>query len=169
MAALQGIIRCQLLEGQLEEAEQQLGFLVDIEASLENKSVRAMQHLAARICSPVTQELSYLGALLSAKRQQASDTVIAKLDQAADTFAFSHKYTHFDLTLYNIRHLGVLELHAFTEAFIKTADPDLMLEMVKLYLDYGPNEAPQGQTTSPILQKANVGHIRLIDHQPFMC
>lgn len=38
--ALQGIIRCQLLEGQLEEAEQQIGFLNDIQSSLEDKSVR---------------------------------------------------------------------------------------------------------------------------------
>ena len=39
VAAVQGIIRCQLLEGQLEEAEQQIGFLVEIESSLENKAV----------------------------------------------------------------------------------------------------------------------------------
>lgn len=58
-------------------------------------------------------------------------------------------------------HLATIETHAFTEAFIQVVDPTFMIDIVKLYLEYGPNECPQGQTTAPILQKANVSATEL--------
>jgi hypothetical protein len=41
VTALTGVIHCQLLEGQLEEAEQQLEFLTEIQSSITANSVQS--------------------------------------------------------------------------------------------------------------------------------
>ncbi|KAK2186994.1 hypothetical protein NP493_181g04009 [Ridgeia piscesae] len=68
VAALTGIIRCQLLEGQLEDASQQLEFLSEIQHSIGMSS-----------------ELSYMSGILAMKQYQPSDKVTALFDQALET------------------------------------------------------------------------------------
>ncbi|XP_042192463.1 tetratricopeptide repeat protein 21B [Callorhinchus milii] len=66
--ALTGIIKCQLIEGQLEDAEQQLEFLKEIQQSIGKSG-----------------ELSYLRAVLAVKKQKGQDEVINLLNDAVDT------------------------------------------------------------------------------------
>ena len=66
---LVGIIRCQLFDGLVEEAEQQLDFLMEIQSSIGSKS-----------------ELLYLSALLAQKKLAPVDSVLSKLDQAVDLY-----------------------------------------------------------------------------------
>ena len=61
-----GIIHCQILEGQLEDAAQQLEFLAEVRASLGK-----------------LPELLYLEALLSHHQGQPQSEVVAKLEEAA--------------------------------------------------------------------------------------
>ena len=61
-----GIIHCQILEGQLEDAAQQLEFLGEVRASLGKLS-----------------DLLYLEALLAHHRHQPQCEVAAKLEEAA--------------------------------------------------------------------------------------
>ena len=61
-----GIIHCQILEGQLEDAAQQLEFLGEVRASLGK-----------------LPELLYLEALLSHHQGQPQSEVVAKLEEAA--------------------------------------------------------------------------------------
>ncbi|XP_078408432.1 tetratricopeptide repeat protein 21B isoform X2 [Cetorhinus maximus] len=65
--ALTGIIRCQLIEGQLEDAEQQLEFLNEIQQSIGKSG-----------------ELSFLRAVLAVKKQKGQDEVIHLLNDAVD-------------------------------------------------------------------------------------
>ncbi|XP_064419793.1 tetratricopeptide repeat protein 21B [Latimeria chalumnae] len=68
ICALTGIIRCQLIEGQLEDAEQQLEFLNEIQQSIGKSG-----------------ELSYLRAVLAVKRNRGQEEVINLLNDAVDT------------------------------------------------------------------------------------
>ncbi|KAL4636202.1 tetratricopeptide repeat protein 21B [Arapaima gigas] len=68
ISALTGIIRCQLIEGHFEDAEQQLEFLTEIQQSI-GKSV----------------ELLYLRAVLAAKKHRSVEEVSALLNDAVDT------------------------------------------------------------------------------------
>ena len=45
VVALTGVIHCQLLEGQLEDAEQQLEFLNEIQASVGQSAVRTLSFM----------------------------------------------------------------------------------------------------------------------------
>lgn len=65
--ALNGIIQCQLIGDQLEDAESQLEFLKEIQASIGK-----------------TAELSYLRALLASKKNEGTDEIVALLDEAVD-------------------------------------------------------------------------------------
>ncbi|XP_032880066.1 tetratricopeptide repeat protein 21B isoform X1 [Amblyraja radiata] len=66
--AVTGIIRCQLIKGQLEDAEQQLDFLNEIQQSIGKSA-----------------ELSYLCAVLAVKKHKRQDEVINLLNDAVDT------------------------------------------------------------------------------------
>ncbi|XP_030344690.1 tetratricopeptide repeat protein 21B isoform X2 [Strigops habroptila] len=66
--ALTGIIRCQLIQGQLEDAEQQLEFLNEIQQSIGKSG-----------------ELSFLRAVLAMKKQKRQEEVIALLNDVLDT------------------------------------------------------------------------------------
>jgi tetratricopeptide repeat protein 21B len=64
--ALAGIIHCQILQGQLEEAEQQLEFLNEVRSSLGK-----------------VPELLYLGALLASAQRKSSQEIVSLIDEAA--------------------------------------------------------------------------------------
>ncbi|XP_061199524.1 tetratricopeptide repeat protein 21B isoform X2 [Neopsephotus bourkii] len=66
--ALTGIIRCQLIQGQLEDAEQQLEFLNEIQHSIGKSG-----------------ELSFLRAVLAMKKQKRQEEVTALLNDVLDT------------------------------------------------------------------------------------
>uniref|UniRef100_A0A8D0L119 Tetratricopeptide repeat domain 21B n=1 Tax=Sphenodon punctatus TaxID=8508 RepID=A0A8D0L119_SPHPU len=68
VSALTGIIRCQLLEGQLEEADQQLEFLNEIQQSIGKSG-----------------EVSYLRAVLAMKKYKRQEEVINLLNDVLDT------------------------------------------------------------------------------------
>ncbi|XP_072730053.1 tetratricopeptide repeat protein 21B isoform X5 [Ciconia boyciana] len=68
VSALTGIIRCQLIQGQLEDAEQQLEFLNEIQQSIGKSG-----------------ELSFLHAVLAMKKHKRQEEVIALLNDVLDT------------------------------------------------------------------------------------
>uniref|UniRef100_A0A8C0BSC9 Tetratricopeptide repeat domain 21B n=1 Tax=Buteo japonicus TaxID=224669 RepID=A0A8C0BSC9_9AVES len=68
VSALTGIIRCQLMQGQLEDAEQQLEFLNEIQQSIGKSG-----------------ELSFLRAVLAMKKRKRQEEVIALLNDVLDT------------------------------------------------------------------------------------
>ncbi|XP_008061219.1 tetratricopeptide repeat protein 21B [Carlito syrichta] len=72
ISALIGFIRCQLIEGQLQDADQQLEFLSEIQQSIEKSA-----------------ELTYLHAVLAIKKNKRQEEVINLLNNVLDTH-FSH-------------------------------------------------------------------------------
>ncbi|XP_062313935.1 tetratricopeptide repeat protein 21B [Osmerus eperlanus] len=68
VSALTGMIGCQLMEGHLEDAEQQLEFLTEIQQSIGKSA-----------------ELLYLRAVLAVKRRRPQDEVSTLLNEAVDT------------------------------------------------------------------------------------
>uniref|UniRef100_A0A8C3VG32 Tetratricopeptide repeat protein 21B n=1 Tax=Catharus ustulatus TaxID=91951 RepID=A0A8C3VG32_CATUS len=68
VSALTGIIRCQLIQGQLEDAEQQLEFLNEIQQSIGKSG-----------------ELSFLHAVLAMKKRKRQEEVFALLNDVLDT------------------------------------------------------------------------------------
>ncbi|XP_040004915.1 tetratricopeptide repeat protein 21B isoform X1 [Xiphias gladius] len=68
VSALTGIIRCQLIEGHLEDAEQQLEFLTEIQQSIGKSG-----------------ELLYLRAVLAGKKRRPQEEVTNLLNDAVDT------------------------------------------------------------------------------------
>ncbi|OCT63545.1 hypothetical protein XELAEV_18044641mg [Xenopus laevis] len=68
VSALTGIIRCQLIEGHLQDADQQLEFLMEIQQSIGKSG-----------------ELSYLRAVLAMKKQKKQEEVIHLLNDVLDT------------------------------------------------------------------------------------
>nr|XP_006124853.1 tetratricopeptide repeat protein 21B isoform X4 [Pelodiscus sinensis] len=68
VSALTGIIRCQITEGQLEDADQQLEFLNEIQQSIGKSG-----------------ELSFLRALLAMKKHQKQEEVIHLLNDVLET------------------------------------------------------------------------------------
>uniref|UniRef100_A0A8C6SQ89 Tetratricopeptide repeat protein 21B n=1 Tax=Neogobius melanostomus TaxID=47308 RepID=A0A8C6SQ89_9GOBI len=68
VAALTGIIHCQLIEGQLQDAEQQLEFLTEIQQSIGK-----------------TGDLMYLRAVLAVKKRRPAEEIIGLLNEAVDT------------------------------------------------------------------------------------
>ncbi|XP_005393347.1 PREDICTED: tetratricopeptide repeat protein 21B [Chinchilla lanigera] len=68
ISALTGFIRCQLMDGQLQEADQQLEFLSEVQQSMEKSA-----------------ELIYLNAVLAVKKNKRSEEVIHLLNDVLDT------------------------------------------------------------------------------------
>ncbi|XP_041120641.1 tetratricopeptide repeat protein 21B [Polyodon spathula] len=118
VSALTGIIKCQLIEGHLEEAEQQLEFLNEIQQSIGKSG-----------------ELSFLCAVLAAKKHRSQDEVIHLLNDATDT------------------HFSALQGLPLGVQYFERLNPDFLLEIVKEYIAFCPTEsASQGQPPSPQLQ-----------------
>ncbi|XP_043922881.1 tetratricopeptide repeat protein 21B-like [Protopterus annectens] len=67
--AVIGIVQCQMLGGQLEEAEQQLEFLTEVQNSIGIKS----------------GDLAYLKAVIASKRNRGEDIVVAFLKEAIES------------------------------------------------------------------------------------
>ncbi|NXX88206.1 TT21B protein, partial [Centropus bengalensis] len=68
VSAMTGVIHCQLIEGQLEDAEQQLEFLNEVQQSIGKSG-----------------ELSFLRAVLAMKKHKRKEEVIALLNDVLDT------------------------------------------------------------------------------------
>ncbi|XP_054643710.1 tetratricopeptide repeat protein 21B isoform X1 [Dunckerocampus dactyliophorus] len=68
LSALTGIIRCQLIEGRLEDADQQLEFLTEIQQSIGKSG-----------------DLLYLRALVAVKKHRPQEEVTKLLDDAVET------------------------------------------------------------------------------------
>ncbi|XP_050699357.1 tetratricopeptide repeat protein 21B-like [Eriocheir sinensis] len=81
VAALTGIISCQLLDGQVDVAEQQLEFLKEVQRSLGG--------------SP---DILYLSAVLGRMKHQPSDVILALLQEAIDNHFKSHRGMSFGST-----------------------------------------------------------------------
>ncbi|XP_027210397.1 tetratricopeptide repeat protein 21B-like isoform X1 [Penaeus vannamei] len=81
VAALTGIISCQLLEGQVDVAEQQLEFLKEVQRSLG--------------ASP---DILYLSAVLGRMKNQNPDTILALLTEAIDNHFKNHRGMAFGST-----------------------------------------------------------------------
>ncbi|XP_040213995.1 tetratricopeptide repeat protein 21B [Rana temporaria] len=118
VSALTGIIRCQIIEGQLQDAEQQLEFLMEIQQSIGKSG-----------------ELSYLRALLAMKKQKKQEDVIHLLNDVLDS--------HF--TSLQGLPLGI--------QYFERLNPDFLLEIIRAYLNFCPNQPPiPGQPASPLLK-----------------
>eukprot|EP01137_Pigoraptor_chileana_P035464 Opistho-2@29514 len=76
VSALNGIIRCQLIDGQIEDAEQQLEFLREIQTSIGKSA-----------------ELCQLSSYLAWKKNRDSQTALANLGEAIDVQVVSVKDT----------------------------------------------------------------------------
>ncbi|XP_069186237.1 tetratricopeptide repeat protein 21B isoform X2 [Procambarus clarkii] len=81
VAALTGIISCQLLDGQVDIAEQQLEFLKEVQRSLG--------------ASP---DILYLSAVLGRMKNQPSDTILGMLHEAIDNHFKNHRGMSFGAT-----------------------------------------------------------------------
>nr|DBA19793.1 TPA: hypothetical protein GDO54_015570 [Pyxicephalus adspersus] len=118
VSALTGIIQCQIIEGQLQDADQQLEFLMEIQQSIGKSG-----------------ELSYLRALLAMKKQKKEEEVINLLNDVLDS--------HF--TSLQGLPLGI--------QYFEKLNPDFLLEIIRTYLNFCPNQPPiPGQPPSPLLK-----------------
>lgn len=119
VVALTGVIHCQLLEGQLEDAEQQLDFLNEVQASVG-----------------LSSELLYLSAILAHKKGEDADKVVQLLNKTIET------------------HFKSLKGFPLGPTYFEKMNPDFLLQVVKEYLHYAPNEVlVAGQTPSEILTR----------------
>uniref|UniRef100_A0AAQ5ZI80 Tetratricopeptide repeat protein 21B n=1 Tax=Amphiprion ocellaris TaxID=80972 RepID=A0AAQ5ZI80_AMPOC len=119
VSAMTGIIRCQLIEGHLEDAEQKLEFLTEIQQSIGKSG-----------------ELSYLRAVLAAKKRRSQEEVTNLLNDAVDT------------------HFSSLQGLPLGVEYLERLNPDFLLEIVKEYLALCPAKPPaQGQASAPQLQQ----------------
>eukprot|EP00043_Microstomoeca_roanoka_P026514 m.11852 g.11852 ORF g.11852 m.11852 type:complete len:1331 (-) comp6680_c0_seq1:160-4152(-) len=120
VVALHGTIFCQILLGQLEDAQTQLDFLSEIQASLE-----------------VSAEVTFMRALLTSKRNESVSTVTQLLDIAVKA------------------QLDSVAGKGPSSTFFLELQPELLINIAKLYLQYTPTEPPaEGDAPSPILGKA---------------
>ena len=86
-----------------------------------------------------TVELGYLSALLAARRKMQSKSVFGALE----TPLKSH--------LQNTRTIAV------GEEYFETLCPDLLLQVVLLYLEYGPTDPPaEGDAAPPVMKKCSI-------------
>eukprot|EP00045_Choanoeca_perplexa_P015875 m.206398 g.206398 ORF g.206398 m.206398 type:complete len:1328 (+) comp17103_c0_seq1:37-4020(+) len=119
VVALTGLILCQILVGQLDDAEQQLDFLQEVQTSIGK-----------------TAELVYLRALMASKRMQSTPAIVELLDEAVEL------------------HLASVTTPSVPAEFFLKLQPDFVLDLAKLYLQYCPSEPPaKGDTPSPVLAK----------------
>ncbi|KAJ8418796.1 hypothetical protein AAFF_G00002950 [Aldrovandia affinis] len=81
MPALAGMIHCQLLQGQLEEAAQQLEFLSEIQQSIGQSAVT--HHSMSIMCSK-NKEVALLQAMLACKSGAGQEVVGTLLKEAAE-------------------------------------------------------------------------------------
>jgi tetratricopeptide repeat protein 21B len=146
---LTGLILCQILVGQLEDAEQQLDFLQEVQVASPCPAHRAFvarppAHAACACGFCVmqasigkTSQLVYLRALMASKRNADAMAIVALVDEAA--------HLHLE---------AVKELKPSAEFFVKL-DPDFVLDLARLYLMYCPSDPPSaGDAASPVLGKA---------------
>ncbi|KAM9306008.1 tetratricopeptide repeat protein 21B [Gastrophryne carolinensis] len=116
--ALTGIIRCQISEGQLQDADQQLEFLMEIQQSIGKLG-----------------ELSYLRAVLAMKKQKRQEEVIQLLNEVLDN------------------HFTALQGLPLGIQYFERLNPDFLLEIIRAYLSFCPNQPPTpGQPASPLLK-----------------
>lgn len=118
VSALTGIIRCQIIEGQLQDADQQLEFLMEIQHSIGKSG-----------------ELSYLRALLAMKKQKKQEDVIHLLNDVLDS------------------HFNSLQGLPLGIQYFERLNPDFLLEIIRAYLNFCPNQPPiPGQPASPLFK-----------------
>ncbi|XP_015214562.1 tetratricopeptide repeat protein 21B isoform X1 [Lepisosteus oculatus] len=118
VSALTGIIQCQLIEGHLEDAEQQLEFLAEIQQSIGKSG-----------------ELSYLRAVLAAKKYKSQEEVINLLNDAMDT------------------HFSALQGLPLGVEYFERLNPAFLLEIIKEYIALCSTQPPsQGRPASPQLR-----------------
>ncbi|XP_040296219.1 tetratricopeptide repeat protein 21B [Bufo bufo] len=118
VSALTGIIRCQVLEGQLQDADQQLEFLMEIQQSIGKSG-----------------ELSYLRAVLAIKKQKKQEEVIHLLKDVLDN------------------HFSSLQGLPLGIQYFETLNPDFLLEIIREYLSFCPNQPPAaGQPVCSLLK-----------------
>uniref|UniRef100_A0A8B9LC89 Tetratricopeptide repeat domain 21B n=1 Tax=Astyanax mexicanus TaxID=7994 RepID=A0A8B9LC89_ASTMX len=127
VSALTGIIRCQLSEGHLEDAEHQLEFLTEIQQSI-GKS-----------------ELLYLRAVLAIKKRKAQDEVTNLLNDTVDT----HFSTLQGLPL-SVEYYEKLNPDFLLEIAKEYLDHFFNLSLNKSYFHFCP--PAQGQAPAPQLQ-----------------
>eukprot|EP00730_Choanoeca_flexa_P019334 TRINITY_DN9437_c0_g2_i5.p1 TRINITY_DN9437_c0_g2~~TRINITY_DN9437_c0_g2_i5.p1 ORF type:complete len:1329 (+),score=492.54 TRINITY_DN9437_c0_g2_i5:125-4111(+) len=120
VTALTGLILCQILVGQLDDAEQQLDFLQEVQTSIGK-----------------TAELVYLRALMASKRMKPTHAIIELVDEAVQL------------------HQAVMAADPGVPAeHFRALQPDFVMDLAKLYLQYCPSEPPaEGDTPNPILAK----------------
>ena len=51
------------------------------------------------------------------------------------------------------RHLSALEGQGVTDSYFTAIDPDYMVDIAKLYLEYAPNEPSSTLSATPVLAK----------------
>uniref|UniRef100_A0A3B3R4B6 Tetratricopeptide repeat domain 21B n=1 Tax=Paramormyrops kingsleyae TaxID=1676925 RepID=A0A3B3R4B6_9TELE len=125
VTALTGIIRCQLVEGHLEDAEQQLEFLTEIQQSIGKSG-----------------ELLYLRAVLAAKKRRPAEEVTGLLNEAVET--------HFS-GLHGLP-LGVEYLEKLNPDFLlEIVKEYLALCLTKLSVQ-GQSSSPQLQHSTSVLE-----------------
>jgi len=117
--ALTGIIHCQIEEGALDDAEQQLDFLNEIQQSIGKAT-----------------DILYLSALLALKKGRPVDEVTKLLEQSIES------------------HFGNLGGVPLGSLYFERLNPDFILELAKIFLQFAPNEPMGiGQSASPVLNR----------------
>ncbi|XP_060575597.1 tetratricopeptide repeat protein 21B-like isoform X3 [Ruditapes philippinarum] len=128
VSALTGIIRCQLMEDQLEDAAQQLEFLGEIQQSIGTSA-----------------DLLYLSAVLSMKRNKGPEKCLDELNKAIETHFKSLKGYPLGIQYYMILNPD------FCLQIIK----DYLLFAPQTPLSNGGKPVGPGQVVNPVLKKCN--------------
>ncbi|XP_052258735.1 tetratricopeptide repeat protein 21B-like isoform X2 [Dreissena polymorpha] len=132
VAALTGIIRCQLHENQIDDAAQQLEFLGEIQQSIGTST-----------------DLLYMSAVLAIKRSAGPEKCIEQLNNCIETHFKALKDEGFG---------RIKEGDGFPLGlqYFKMLNPDFLLQVIKDYLLFAPQKpVTPGQAVNPVLKRCN--------------